>query len=867
MTTPPARSKRGLRIASIATLILLIVSLRAALPTAIERALPWAGAKFGGVVVEVANIDLELRNGFIVIEDLVVGLPTGAEVEPAIVREEALLAIETIEFDITWWDLLSRAVRVERFALERPAIRLLQLQEGGFSLPVPPESEEEEASEEEVGVGVEDAEPGEPWKIYVDRFQLSNPSVSIHSESLQRRVAYFGTNVFGVDEFRMLEAGMGIGDISLEHPQIEIHRGWALEQMSSGVDDDVEAAVADVVEEGGDAAPPLAVDISRIDVTTAEFTVDTRRGPRQIGFHLSVDRFGTESDHTFPFEFAMTVDDGEFKIAGEAGLDPVLFVGKLVWQDFPLPAPVLIIEPGIVPWVHSCDSDGELSIALHTQAGAEPAGTSIKGHFVTKDLDISQPEHHELGVSIERIEIVLDDVFIPMGDTDPESARYVIREISVVKPVFVFTNPPDALDELMAIVQEDGAEATEEAPASEGEAGDVAIPVIRIGTIDVDRARLRFTDRSLDPVHETVVRELDIKSEDFFLSDNTVKNLDIKGLIQKSSHFAISGWQSEDKGDFDIELNRLSLPHFNPYVEPAGWRIYKGSTTFRSKLIVDGERRTTDNEFVFHDLSVKSLNPGSFTKTTGVSLDLALALLREPDGDIDLGFDVDWIGNVIRVNLGDLVTDALQEALTGALAAPLKFAGAFMPGGKAAATFEPIAMEPGSSEIGKHQRKRIEALADLLVKRPSLGLKVDAQITPTDRNAIATQLLSESVVSNNPLPDLTVPARIEGRSVDEGSPRLYKRRIAHALRERAEGDRGKLDAEDEARLDAYVEMQHVPEPRMQSLRSERIEVVREAFVEAGAPEGAIKVAQLEPAEQSGILIELGSLESLQEISN
>jgi hypothetical protein len=292
-------------------------------------------------------------------------------------------------------------------------------------------------------------------------------------------------------------------------------------------------------------------------------------------------------------------------------------------------------------------------------------------------------------------------------------------------------------------------------------------------------------------------------------------------------------------------VRRLDLASYNGFAHGAGLNLDSGDASFESAIrILDG-RYESDNDLVLHNLRVDSTEPGAFSSAFGVSLDLALALLRGPRGDIELTLPVSFDKTEVGVGMGSLIRSALKEALTGALTSPFKLVGGLLPTGSKPASRDAIEFDPGAIGLNATAEKRIMPLIDLLKNRPGLGLTVRGQTAPADERSLAYAVLRDRAVAGEGLPEF------------EGAGFFARRRLASALRERAEGSAGVLEPADEALLSRYVEAQDVPIERHEALAQARAQSMVDALTSAGAAAGALTIGAPERADAPGVVIDLG----------
>jgi len=224
---------------------------------------------------------------------------------------------------------------------------------------------------------------------------------------------------------------------------------------------------------------------------------------------------------------------------------------------------------------------------------------------------------------------------------------------------------------------------------------------------------------------------------------------------------------------------------------------------------------------VLHRLDLSSHDASAFEKQFGIPLDLALALLRDPGGNITLEIPVVVDEKGTRMGLATIVRGALRQALVGALSSPLKLVGAVLPtGGSGEASFAPLAALPGQAELAPGADERLPALAQLLADRPALGLRLRGRAGPADRPLVAEQILAERAAAGEDWPTV------------EGGGFLARRRVAQALEARGRGESALLSADDGALLARYAAAVQIPRERIEALAQRRAEAVRAALASA-----------------------------------
>lgn len=374
---------------------------------------------------------------------------------------------------------------------------------------------------------------------------------------------------------------------------------------------------------------------------------------------------------------------------------------------------------------------------------------------------------------------------------------------------------------------------------------------IAIGTLALDAKSAQFEDQKVQPVYRGRLRDLVVRAEGLRFPERVARSLRATGASADGGRFELTGSLDGDTGEATLELKSLALAPFNPYTtQAAGYRI-AGDASLKTNLRIRGDRYDAKNQIVLGDLAVSSQDPGDFEERFGVPLDLALALLRDPTGNISLSIPVSVDEGGTRTGVATIVAGALRQALIGAITSPLKMLGSVASGvgglfGGDGAGIAPIAMVPGAAEPEPDQGERYEGLVKLLSERPELALRLRGRTGPDDRPRVAEQMLIERLQGGDGLPEL-----------EDGAGFLQRRRLTGALEDRGRGEPDELDAEDAAMLERYIAAVDVPDERLTALARTRAEAVREVAVsDYGVAPTHLIVSDAAPPGAPGVLLEL-----------
>ncbi len=776
----------------LAILLGLGIGFRAVLPWAIARTVEWQAPKQVGLPVRVANVDLWLVRAAVAVEGLVVGKPGQTEPNP----ETALLGLERLFVDLDWSDLFDRRIRLTEFALDAPRVRVEREADGRID-PLGTAGQPQAPAEPE--------EPSEPWSFALDRFDLRRADVRLFDVASQKTPIEFALEGLGLTDVSVAGNDLGLGGIEIQAPELRVDRDFVFGQAQA-------EPAAEAAEGPGE---PLAYQIERIGIQDAAFTLRTDAGPLEVRIRLAAEKVHARSGELFPIDLELHIGEGTFALQGQLGLNPPAYDGRLAYSDLPLPPVTVAARPEVAEWVKSCHAFGDFTI--HARFGGAEPGVKLAGTASIRDLSVGDPKAEEVTLAWKELEIVAGEVFVPLPEEGrpPGVTRVALERVRLVEPDGRYTLPANSLQELLGAEAE---AAALEAPA-EPEAAAAAVE-FTLDSLEVAGGRARFSDRRVSPAYDTRVRDLAVAASDVRFPELRARRVRVRGLIPDATRFDLKGGLDQRTGEFAFELDRLSLPPFNPYAAGAGYEV-SGEASLASSVKLRGARYEAQNQLVLHQLDVSTQKQGDFEGQFGVPIDLALALLRDPKGDIALPIPVTYDESGAGIGFGGIVRGALKQALVGALSSPLKLVGAVLPtGGGGKPSLEPLACVAGREALAPESTLRLEPLASLLTQRPALGFRFSGRAGPEDRPLVAEQILVERATAGEDLPEL------------EDAGLLAPGRVARALAARGRGESTELSPQDQALLARYVAAVEVPPQRLADLARRRAEVVREALLTA-----------------------------------
>ena len=235
-------------------------------------------------------------------------------------------------------------------------------------------------------------------------------------------------------------------------------------------------------------------------------------------------------------------------------------------------------------------------------------------------------------------------------------------------------------------------------------------------------------------------------------------------------------------------------------------------------------------------------------------LDLAVAVLTDSAGRIDLAVPVSGNVDDPQFSYGHVVWQAIVNVLTKIVTAPFRALGSLF-GGGGGENLENIAFDPGRAVLLPPEREKLKHIAEGIAKRPQLKLVAEGQFGAADRealrrrdveNAVSTQLRRPTMADATTEPVNVTEARTQRaleaiyiernseRSLDEFAAEVGKARgkpVDRANAVLALAGKGSSDtAFYEALLKRLIDAARVPEDALRQLSDWRAKAVMEHFI-------------------------------------
>ncbi|HLI80902.1 MAG TPA: DUF748 domain-containing protein [Candidatus Binataceae bacterium] len=256
---------------------------------------------------------------------------------------------------------------------------------------------------------------------------------------------------------------------------------------------------------------------------------------------------------------------------------------------------------------------------------------------------------------------------------------------------------------------------------------------IEVGKIALKDGHLNYSDNFIQPNYSADLTEIAGKIGKFGTGTTEPAPVQLDGEVNGSSPIDISGAMNPlaPKASLDItaKADGIELTGLTPYSNTyAGYPIVKGTLTVNVHYILKDAQLTAENHILLDQLTFGEPLPGA--KTSKIPLRLAIALLKDSSGKIDLNIPVSGSLSDPKFSVTDVILGALKTIIIKAATAPFNLLASVIPGFHGGEQLGYVEFAPGFATLTPEARKSLETFASALQQRPSLRLSIEGRVDP-----------------------------------------------------------------------------------------------------------------------------------------
>lgn len=423
----------------------------------------------------------------------------------------------------------------------------------------------------------------------------------------------------------------------------------------------------------------------------------------------------------------ITLQSGGALSAGGAltVLPALLFDGEFALDDLSLP----VLQPYLESVANIDLESGRFAIAGNVRATA--LQSEFNGAMRLNDLAITDRIQNEALFGISALQV--DSAAISVGERN----NIEIGVVRIQQPYARVEIETDGSTNIGRVLVQDEAQDVPEVAASSAESEEAMAVVL--DSIVIERASGDFSDSSLPLPFAVHMDALGGSISALSTQSLEPARVDLEGQVDEYGQVTINGrlrpLDYASLTEIDLFFRNLDIPSLSPYViKFAGRKIAEGDLDVDLSYRINDGQLNGANSMVMRDLVLGERVP--HPDALDLPLGLAIALLKDRNGVIDLDVPVTGELNNPQFSFGSVISRALANIISNIVTSPFRFL-ANLVGGDDDADIGTIAFAPGRADLAPPEREKLAKLGSALLERPQLRLELAGVYAATvDRSAL-----------------------------------------------------------------------------------------------------------------------------------
>ncbi|MDT7042197.1 DUF748 domain-containing protein [Candidatus Nitronereus thalassa] len=523
-------------------------------------------------------------------------------------------------------------------------------------------------------------------------------------------------------------------------------------QENSEVPEEVETSSPQNVDSEG---PPWSATIKTISLEEYAVRFEDRQPSKRVplnikGLSLQAQNVTTDLQKPIALELGLTFNQsGKLSVSGQVTPDPprgdlTLALSGVSFAPF---------QPYLEPYGQFQLVRGSLGLkgrTTFTSQSGQDANVSFSGDITIGDVALVDPVASEEFLKWEQL------AFQGMA-VESQPPRVSLEEVMVTLPYAkVVKNSEGTLnvERLFSPVEPAAGSSKEEGKTMDGKSltsenkAATPSPLITINTVRIQNAGVDFMDQAIDPQVVTGIQSLTGTIQGLSSQELSKANVSLEGRVDDVASLKIQGQvnplQEDLYTDVKVLFQNLDLTTVSPYAgKYIGYPIDKG------KLSLDLDYSLSENVLIGENkVQVEQLALGEATGSPdapSLPVPLAVALLKDRDGRIDIDLPVRGDLNDPEFSYGQLVLQTLVNLITKAATSPFSLVGGLLGGSGEDLSF--VQFSPGQAILTERENEKLSTLAMALSERPGLRLEITSSVEPTlDGPALSAAKLEDQII-------------------------------------------------------------------------------------------------------------------------
>lgn len=448
---------------------------------------------------------------------------------------------------------------------------------------------------------------------------------------------------------------------------------------------------------------------------------------------------------------------------------------------------------------------------------------------------------------------------------EPEAEPFAESAVKEVKADDVVARSGSLIQPMPALKPSKAVEKpvkTVASPSASADSSKQAFPVM-VDRVLLKDAKLEFADLSLITPFGTNIHSLNGVVNGLATQVDKVAQVELDGKVDEYGSARIRGelqpFLATEFTDITLAFTNLDMSKLTPYSGKfAGRRIDSGKLSVDLGYKIKQQQLVGENKFVVNKLRLGEKVESD--DAADLPLDLAIAILEDSDGVIDLDLPISGSLDDPEFSYSSIVWKAFRNILTKIVTAPFRALGKIFGSGEEA--FDGVAFEPGMIEIAPPELEKIVQVSTALSKRQGLALG----IIPSYNTALDTVAIKQSAYRRQVAEEMGIeldeglkpgPVDLANESAQDAVDSLHNKltkkglfkRMVSKFEEPEEGHYEKAQA-------ALIASVEVTEDDLKTLAAARAQAIYDAFMQNGIAEERLSLLETADAKASDQVIKV-----------
>jgi len=506
---------------------------------------------------------------------------------------------------------------------------------------------------------------------------------------------------------------------------------------------------------------PWEVTLDALKINDLELRFEDRslREPALLGidnFNFSMSGISTRENGLFPFTAELSLlSGGNVAASGELGILPAPVLDATVSVEA---MNLSIAQSYLSEFAKVRINTGQLNLDANVSSDSKEQ-LSVRGSIKVNQLNTQDMVTDTELLSWNRL--LVDDISLGLS-----TAKLEISKLRFEDPYARLLIAKDQTTNFGDVMIDAGSAEPTSAATDSGEFQ------IQIGEIDIRNGKADFVDNSLPLPFAASIRELKGDISTVSTTSTEPTKVDIKGRVDEYGSATISGdlyaLDPLKYTDIGVIFDNISMPTLSPYtVEFVGRRIEGGKLNVALDYKFDDSQMLGKNSVVINQFTLGEKVASE--NAVNLPLGLAVALLKDKDGVIDINLDVSGDMDDPDFSVGRIVLKALSTLITKVATSPFRALGGLV--GDDDIELDSLQFAAGTANLTPPDREKLAKLAEALSERPELTLVV-APVLDAELDRLAMQ--QASLVGK-------VDSQMSLKEQREESPDMFVRRQRKVL--------------------------------------------------------------------------------------